>query len=129
MSDNLETMFLAALRGMLVETATLGNGSYITFPDIQKRISILPSRGKELASLVNGALWKIAEAESQLGHPMLTAVVVKQNKQNGSVMPGDGFFTCAEKLGYYAGDDPETFWANEFQAVQDFWKIPRPAKR
>lgn len=133
MSDNLETMFLATLRGILVEIATFGKDSYITVPDIQKRINILPTRGRELAELVNGALWRIAEAEHSLGHPMLTALVVKQQKPANTIMAGDGFFKCAEKLGIYNGstddNDRDEFWRQEFKAVHDYWKIPRPNKR
>lgn len=127
--SELHTMFVARLRGILVEVATAGVGSYLTVPDIRERIDFLPPRGKPLADLVNSALWQIAEAEHQSGHPMLTALVVKQRqgKDKSEVISGDGFFHCAEKLGIY---DPkalskEVFWRNQFDLVHEYWKIPK----
>lgn len=131
--SELETMFLATLRGILVEVATFGPNDYITVPDIQKRISILPVRGTSLAELVNGALWRIAEAEYELGHPMLTALVVKQHKPSREIFAGEGFFSCATKLGAYNGSssskDRLEFWKKEFNAVHEYWKIPRPTTK
>jgi hypothetical protein len=55
--------------------------------------------------------------EDQQGHPMLSAVVVRLDKN----MPGAGFFECARQLGRYQGSDDLVFWAHELTEVHHHW--------
>ena len=60
----------------------------------------------------------INDEENRHGRPMLSAVVIRIEDN----MPGDGFFTCAARLGRMnTGDDPLTFWLHELRRVHDCW--------
>jgi len=66
------------------------------------------------------ALQEIDAAETRLGHPLLCAVIIRQD----TGVPGDGFFRNALELGRdFADQDHEWFWDEELQAVFDFWEI------
>ncbi|SBV38243.1 hypothetical protein BN7874_074 [Phage NCTB] len=126
MSD-IESMFLATFYSHLVRVACSGPDSYVTVPELTKNINILPVRGKELAKLVNDALWKIAQFEHSHNRPMLTALVVKQDKRGkqNSIYPGEGFFGCAERLNYSV-ESKEQFWKEQFDAVHRTWNLKVP---
>jgi hypothetical protein len=123
--SEIETMFMSKFYSYLIETACSTPDSYLTIPDISKRINILPHRGKPLASLANKALDKIACHEHSKGSPLLTAIVVKQDQ--GIIIPGQGFFRCVISLGLLdrSSTDAERmeFWKKEFNAVHSYWKI------
>lgn len=128
MSD-VESMVLARFYSILVEAAV--SGDYVTVPDLAKKIDILPSRGVQLAKVVNGLLWKVAAFEKANNRPMLTAIVVKQSGTKSgkrSIYAGDGFYSCAVELGLLADDasrtDKETFWKEQFDSVHEYWNIP-----
>jgi hypothetical protein len=55
----------------------------------------------------------ICTAEVEQGHPMLSAVVVRQD----TGMPGRGFFALACKLGRHQGGADYSFWLAEREAV------------
>lgn len=122
-----ESMILASFQGLLVETASRSPTGYLTVPDIAKRIDILPSRGPELASLVNAVLYRVAEIEIANGRPMLTALVVKQDKKSNGIYPGEGFFKCAERLGVFKDTDEKArrqFWKQQFDASHMQYMLP-----
>jgi hypothetical protein len=55
--------------------------------------------------------------ERELGHPMLSAVVVHKE----SLKPGQGFFTLARSLGLFVGNDEDKFYIQELRKVHDYW--------
>lgn len=59
----------------------------------------------------------ICAAEVRQGHPMLGAVVVRQD----SGMPGKGFFARARQLGRHKDSTDRSFWLAERDAVWNFW--------
>jgi hypothetical protein len=127
MSD-VESMVLARFYSILVEAAV--SGDYVTVPDLAKKIDILPSRGVQLAKVVNGLLWKVAAFEHKHNRPMLTAIVVKQSAAKGgkrSIYAGDGFYSCAVELGLISKDlgraDREAFWQEQYDAVHAHWNL------
>lgn len=125
MSD-IESMFLATFYSQLVRVACSSPDSYVTVPELTKNINILPVRGQQLAKLVNEALVKIAKFEHSHNRPMLTALVVKQDKKSHAIFPGEGFFTCAAKLNYDV-EDKEKFWKEQFDAVHREWNLKVPS--
>lgn len=66
---------------------------------------------------IAGILDNINQWEQQEGRPMLSAVVLLAE---GNI-PGEGFFTCANNLGQYAGGDKFQFWIAEINRVHDYW--------
>ncbi len=63
-------------------------------------------------------LGEISTREHQLGHPMLSAVVVHQEDQ----IPGQGFFALAGELGVYDGRDELKFFVTELKKVHQQWR-------
>ena len=62
-------------------------------------------------------LGAVCTSEVQQGHPMLSAIAVRQDAR----MPGPGFFTLAHDLGLYQGGDDYSFWVAERDAVWGHW--------
>jgi len=56
--------------------------------------------------------------------PLLSAIVI--SKESGR--PGEGFFTCAQELGVYAGEDRDQFWASALKQVHDRWRQEPPRR-
>lgn len=73
-----------------------------------------PADRNEIAAILDD----INHYENQQGHPMLSAVVVRQDIN----MPGAGFFECARQLGRYQGNDDLVFWAHELTRVHNHWQ-------
>ena len=86
---------------------------------------------KELASVV-GLDWNkdygkcrqifpvlgaVSTCEVEKGHPMLSAIAVRQDKRT----PGPGFFALARDLGRYQSGTDYSFWIAERDAVWDLW--------
>ena len=57
--------------------------------------------------------------EVSQGHPMISALVIYQDKEKKR--PGPGFFTCARGLGRLTDNDEDGFWAKEVSAVHNWW--------
>ena len=62
-------------------------------------------------------LGAVSTSEVQQGHPMLSAIAVRQDTKT----PGSGFFTLARDLGRYKGGNDYSFWVAERDAVWNFW--------
>ncbi len=62
-------------------------------------------------------LGEISTVEHQLGHPLLSAVVILKEHN----IPGDGFFTLARELHVHDGNDDFLFFIQELRRVHDFW--------
>ena len=60
---------------------------------------------------------EISTHEHNLGHPLLSAVVVRADEGK----PGQGFFTLARRLGLYQGGDDLKFWLDEIKRVHAHW--------
>ena len=77
----------------------------------------------QVASLnarIRMALQEIDTREHLAGHPLLCAVIIRQD----TGVPGAGFFRNAFDLGRDLDDqDHEWFWDDELQAVFEFWEI------
>jgi len=86
---------------------------------------------KELAALV-GLDWNknygrcrqifsilraICTAEVEQGHPMLSAIAVRQDTR----APGSGFFALARDLGRYQSETDYSFWIAERDAAWNLW--------
>ena len=59
----------------------------------------------------------ISRAEHDAGKPLLSAVVIRRDKN----MPGTGFFTLAKRLGLHRGGDDLQYWLEELRRVHDYW--------
>lgn len=62
--------------------------------------------------------------EHAQGRPLLSAVVVSKEHN----VPGGGFFTCAQELGLYDGEDKDDFWTTELAGVHDRWREQAPRR-
>ena len=60
---------------------------------------------------------EICLAEHEAGRPLLSAVVIRMDKN----MPGDGFFNLSKELGLYVGNDDLMYWIKELQNVHKYW--------
>lgn len=66
---------------------------------------------------ISRLLDEISEHEHQAGHPLLSAVVIHAQDN----MPGNGFFTMAQRVGRFNGGDRLQFWLDELRNVHDHW--------
>jgi len=62
-------------------------------------------------------LGDICTSEVEQGHPMLSAIAVRQD----TGMPGSGFFALARSLGRYQSGTDYSFWIAERDAVRSLW--------
>lgn len=98
---------------VLIETAK--KKQVIYYGDLAKHIVsiIIEPPFRELADM----LGELSIDEEYAGHGMISAIVV--NKEEG--VPGDGFFTLAEGLGYDVSDKL-LFFSDEVKKVHTYWK-------
>jgi len=66
-------------------------------------------------------LGEISQHEVQLGHPMLSAVVVQQESDGSFGHPGEGFYNIAKDLNVFRGNNKFIFWVSELNAVHNYW--------
>ena len=94
---------------------------FTTYQDVAV-IMALPMQGNLMGRELGQMLGEIAEDEVQAGRPMLSAVVVGVNGK-----PGSGFFSLAKDLGKITeGDNEQSFWEQERDAVYAAWRRPLP---
>jgi alkylated DNA nucleotide flippase Atl1 len=78
----------------------------------------LPQSGDHMARETGQILGEIGEYEHTHNRPLLSAVVVRSDKEK----PGKGFFTLARELGELEENiDEGTFWKREIKRVYDTW--------
>ena len=78
----------------------------------------LPPSGDQMARETGQILGEIWEYEHTHSRPLLSAVVVRSDKEK----PGKGFFTLARELGKLEENiDELTFWKREIKRVYDTW--------
>jgi hypothetical protein len=78
----------------------------------------LPKRGRIMARQVGDLAGEISEDEVKQGRPMLGALVVDLTKG----LPGDGFFTLAQRLQRFTGKGKRMFWEEERRAAYETWR-------
>ena len=91
--------------------------SYTTYGDISPLVGLNmeePNDRNEMSKLLE----KIARHEQQAGRPMLTAVVIRADKN----LPGDGFFDIASEFGRFNGKDRLRFWIDALNEVHEHWQ-------
>jgi hypothetical protein len=83
----------------------------------------LPPSGDHMAR--RQILGEIGEYEHSHNRPLLSAVVVRSDKEK----PGKGFFTLARELGELQENmDEWTFWKRELKMVYDTWRLSNNSK-
>ena len=65
-------------------------------------------------------LGAVSTSEVEQGHPMLSALAVRQDGT-----PGSGFYVLAQDLGRYHGKNERSFWIEERDEVWHFWSSQR----
>lgn len=68
-------------------------------------------------NIISELLDEISRYEHQLGHPLISAVVIHLEDN----IPGNGFFTMAQGLGLFQGRDRFMFFVEELRRVHDHW--------
>lgn len=68
-------------------------------------------------SQIAGILDGISQSEHNRGFPLLSAVVIRKDKN----MTGNGFFALAKRLGLHKEGDNLDFWLAELGRVHDHW--------
>jgi hypothetical protein len=96
--------------------------SLISYDELNEELSLgldfnLPSD----RVLIERWLEEISEYEVKAGHHMLSALVVKKNK-NSPGDPGKGFYDLARSLGAHSGNDDLSFWAKEVKWLHEYWR-------
>ncbi|MBS3955753.1 MAG: hypothetical protein KGZ88_22675 [Methylomicrobium sp.] len=92
------------------------NGLYTRYSDAGLIVHLdmnEPADRDEISRLLD----EISVHEHCAGHPLLSAVVI-HTKDN---MPGNGFFTMAQRVGRFNGGDRLHFWLNELKNVHSHW--------
>lgn len=83
---------------------------------------VAPLAGLDLESEIDRIrmaqiLDEISRGEHSLGRPLLSAVVIRKDRN----LPGEGFFNLARELGQYAGGDDLGYWVKELKRVHLHW--------
>ena len=99
------------VRERLIEVAK--HKGTISYSDVA-RIADLHVRDPTLFRILDD----ISTHEHKAGRPLLTAVVIRQDKR----MPGDGFFKLARRLGLHrVGADDKEYWQRQRDRVYAAW--------
>lgn len=69
-------------------------------------------------SQISVLLDEISRHEHELGHPLLSAVVIHMDDN----IPGNGFFTLASQLGLFRSGDRFIYFVEELRRVHDHWR-------
>jgi hypothetical protein len=92
------------------------NGRYTRYSDAGATLGLNmnePTDRDEISRLLD----EISEHEHQQGHPLLSAIVIHVQDN----MPGNGFFTMAQRVGRFNGGDRLQFWLDELRNVHAHW--------
>lgn len=91
---------------ILVERALMPEPTPITYVQLCQRMKSPPvGDAPQNSNELRGLLEDIDRCEASLGHGMLTSFVFSEDAQTRQPhLPGKGFFSLAEKLGYRFGD-------------------------
>jgi hypothetical protein len=91
----------------------------ITYQELANALQILPPHS---IHQVTEALEHLMQEDAASGRPFIAGLAI--SKAHGG-LPGPGFFDCARRLGWFAGDqdgqDARTLHAAELNAVFAFW--------
>jgi hypothetical protein len=85
----------------------------ITYKELAATVGLDWNKDYGKCCQIFSILRAICTAEVEQGHPMLSAVVVRQDTR----MPGVGFFALARQLGRYQRGTDHSFWITEREAV------------
>lgn len=83
----------------------------ITYGDLTERVTARRFMPNDRA--LETLLSRLSTQSHKQGLGMISAVVVNK----GSKIPGDGFFTLAERLGHSVGHNPKAFHEKELEKV------------
>ena len=89
----------------------------ITYKELASAVGLDWNKDYGKCRQIFSILRAICTTEVEQGHPMLSAIVVRQDTK----MPGLGFFTLARELDCYQSGADSSFWLAERDAVWDFW--------
>jgi hypothetical protein len=92
-----------------------GAGEPITYGDLSQQLQTIQIGPHDPA--MGYMLGEISVAESESGRGMFSVLVVRKDKE---MQPGNGFFECAESLGFDASGRM-AFWLKEFTKVTEYW--------
>lgn len=91
-------------------------GHYIRYADAATVVGLDMSEADDRDE-IGRLLDEISEHEHQQGAPLLSAIVIHVDDN----IPGNGFFSLAQRLGRFTGNDRLRFWLEELRAVHDHW--------
>ncbi len=109
---------------MLEETQTMReellkaakSRNVVNYSDVAPSVGLnmeLAHDRNQIARILDG----ISQAEHEAGRPLLSAVVIRIDKN----MPGNGFFALARRLGLHRAGDKFDYWSEELKRVYDHW--------
>ena len=104
----------AEMTEILRERARSSRGM-ITYGDLSQQLRSVAIDPHEPA--MGHMLGEISVRESQSGRGMLSVIVVHKD---GDMEPGNGFYECAESLGFDVSDRM-AFWVSELHKVHAYW--------
>ena len=94
----------------------------ITYSDLNDELDLgLDFDDPEDRKQIGEWLGEISEYEVELGHPMLSAVVVQKERIGTFGDSGEGFYKIAIDLEVFQGDNKYIFWVSELNAVHNYW--------
>ena len=92
------------------------SGQVVNYSDVAPLAGLnmdSPQDRNQIADILDA----ISRAEHDAGKPLLSAVVIRRDKN----MPGTGFFTLAKRLGLHRRGDDLQYWLEELRRVHDYW--------
>ncbi len=89
----------------------------ITYKELAATVGLDWNKNYGKCRQIFPVLGAVSTSEVEQGHPMLSAIAVRQNKR----IPGSGFFVLACDLGRYQKGNDYSFWITERDAVWNSW--------
>ncbi|MEO5373129.1 MAG: hypothetical protein H7840_02490 [Alphaproteobacteria bacterium] len=90
-----------------------------TYSDVAPIVN-LDMRYPDHVQQISAILCDISVSEHNNGRPLLSAVIVSSVNGQPGGLPGMGFFTMAEALGFDVSDRV-VFFATELRRVHEYW--------
>jgi len=91
--------------------------SLITYKELAGVVGLDWNKDYGKCRQIFSVLGAVSISEVQQGHPMLSAIAVRQDTR----IPGPGFFTLARDLGRYQSGEDYSFWVAERDAAWNLW--------
>lgn len=119
-TDSISELVIHYVTGILVGVAMAGKT--IPYSNIGAMFGVDVRAGDGQRQILSRLLGVVGSREHQIGHPVITAVVVFKENEYQSELVGTGFDALMKELRIRHDPDPIVNHAVELKRCYDFWK-------